>query len=637
MKRWISIVGLSAMTALGLTVALPPQAALAFDVIPPNSSLSNPANAPILLELGMLSTEGGSTLVAPAAAGSAAVGGVNWAGVWTAAAGAFLGGGSWLGALYMGSNGWSGQELKLDPAYVVSDAPRYCGTTDVTVTPSANVAPTCDSGYGMSYKPGVGYQSRYKIRYSNFVTGVGASSRRTLTFHYQVTEGTRPESGWSDMLGAPTVGGANVYLRCSTTTTTLVVSNRSDMSGDMTVTCAAGTATAPMWLYAPAGNAGYDMDTNAGAAGLLYSTATGSYTAPTFLVQGNVRSTVTCQRTNGTTHDVQLVAVFEAHGVPIPVPDARCPAGELAIDGTVEWQPNGVGSWVTLVEADVPPAVQDWAETYPDCYAPGASLCAITLWRKQPDGALESCGPIGQYCPDWALTDPDLMGNRYQCKYGVTLTDIGMCSAYRSPTTGVQANVDENLDWLPPNAPVTTPNVKTDEELQELGIDFGEVIDTGGTGPCWPSSWGIFNPLSWVYMPIRCAAIDLFVPSQLAMTAAQAQLQTAIDDSIFGDAETLVDAMVVPFQIGSTGCSGPPFRINIQGLPGVGMDETYYPLSACTGPMVGVAGFFRILSQGFILVGSGLASVRYFASIAGFVGPGSNGASGSGVKFKDKS
>lgn len=631
MKRWIALPVVTLALTLAFVASTPPETASATACT--TSLTCNPANAPILQELGIITTPAGTTVVAPAVTTTAAAG-VNWSGIWTAVAGAaFAGGASALGPVFMGSNGWTDQELTINPDYEPGRGDKFCNTRANSDFPGrmqgeCNVLSVMTMGYPTSTYPLAHY---YDVRFTvESAPLVGGKASYTIEFE-KLGE---LEHGNTIYEQGQVGGGSRAY--CFNGSTLLNAGSATGwgasrpVGSPITFTCSAGDQILVLMSSVTTGT-----DT---AWGVAYDSTYGGYTAPGDTVAGDVRTTVNCKRADGSEYPVYAVAEFVVTGdQPIPVPDAHCLPGEIAISGTVEWRPIGTTDWLDLIEADVPPAVKEWMNDYPECFSAEVNPCAITLWKVNAQGDLESCGTIGQFCPDWAKTDPDLLTARYKCKYGAHETDIGMCSAYRSPTTGVQANVDDQGEWLSPTAPVTTPNVKTDEELADLGIDLSEVIDTTGSGDCWPSGWGVLNPLSWVYMPVKCVLEWAFVPSQDVMTDAQGELQTALDESIFGDTETLVDAVVAPFQIGSSGCQGPPFRINIQGLPGIGMDQTYYPLSACTGPMVGVAGFFRILSQGFVLLGSGLAALRYFASIAGFVGPGSTGSatSTSSVRFKE--
>lgn len=644
MKRLLASVGVAVMLGLTATVALPPQAAEATALLACSNSLTcNPANAPILTELGIITTPAGTTAVAPAVAGSAAAAGVNWSGVWTAAAGAFLGGSSLLGAVYMGSNGWSGQKLEFDPDYTVDTSLPLC--RQVSEVPSGNwvaASPTCGTTVGMQvdYAPNPDlrqHAAAFELYDIAPVPG-GFAGRSAITVKWKYLGGPRTSTGsWSDFFDAgwsvrcygPSgvqLGGSPNGSMPSTGTT-----------GTLTISCGGGDVNSRLRLYARAPRESLaETQTQGSAWGVVYDTTTGSLAKPNAGVSGDVLASITCKKADGTTYDKHLMDTFVKTGpAPIAIPDVRCDGNDLAIDGTVQWRPTGTIDWLDLIEADVPLAVKDWMTEYPDCFNSG-TMCSIQLYSKEL-GKLASCGVIAELCPDWAKTNPDTLLDQFACKYGRYPAPIGMCSALRDPKVGVQPNVDQDGEWLSPTAPTVTPNPKTPEQLEGMGVDLSELIDTKGSGQCWPSGWGVLNPLSWVYMPVACAVEWAFVPSAQTMTEAQIDLQTVLDESIFGDTEQLVDAAASPFLIGSSGCQGPAFRMQIDALPGAGMDQTYYPLSACSGPMVGVAGFFRILSQGFVLIGSGLAALRYFASIAGFVGPGSTGSatSTSSVRFRE--
>lgn len=631
-RRLAAGLALALVIGIGASVTTPPEAAHATNCS--NSLTCNPANLPILTELGIVTTEAGTTAVVPATTAGAAAG-VNWGAFWSAAiGGVFAGAATVLGPAFMTSMGWDGVELLPNPEYEIElDTDPCTGYTLEVVSAYSAKSDLCGrvGGYFRSLATPRTYMASANYLVTARVDPIGVEGRATLIVDWELLPSELPRSA---PVGYQEFMTVQLFLHCFNasnnsrlTGISAVIPTTGDY-GTFTMTCPTGsTGSTKMQLQGGTAEftGGSTVQPTAGY-GYIFDHQYGSLELPRALIKGEVRSTVTCQKPDLTTYDVWAIATFEADGVSgVQIPDAKCDTSELAIAGVVEWRPLGTTEWLELIGAEAPPAVQEWRSDYEACFIAEFNPCTITLWRVGPDGDLTTCGTIGQYCPDWATTDPDLIASRYKCKYGPYVTDINMCSAYRAPTVGPQPNVDEDGAWLPVTAPPVTPNPVSNDTLIDLGFDPGLFIDTIGTGDCWPSGWGVLNPLSWVLLPVQCALQWAFVPRVAVVEATAVQLDMAVNESLFGDVQYLADALSAPFAIGSTGCTGPAFTIQIEDLGGDGMNETYYPLNACDEPMQGFAGFFRLISQGFVMIGSGFAVLRYFASIVGFVGYGGAG------------
>lgn len=610
MRRIIALVAIALAATFVGVAGVPASPAHALNCT--NSLTCNPANAPILTELGIITTKGGTSIVAPAAAtssGSAAIAGVNWSFAVSTGANLLFGGAATaLGVGYMASNGWGEQELTINPDYFPEDGAAYCRQYPTVpsafapgVAPTCNLASTITSG-NSSYPLGHYFDLQYTITDH----GLNGQGRAFATVKIDVN-GTRPPGEKV----SPSYGGT-LQMHCysgtgsSAGTGTYNYSSGVVSGSTATRTCPAGGTQMKLTLSSS------NATENGNEFGVIYDSR-----FPLFSntgdgpISGDVRSTVECMKPDTTIYNVYKIEPFIVVGDdPVPVPDARCAPGELAVGGTVEWRPTGTTDWFDVLEADVPPAVREWMTDYPNCFGM-AQACAIQLLKKNTAGDWETCGTIGEYCEDWASTDPDLMHERYQCRYGGKVADINLCSAYRKPSAGVLPNTDKQGNPIPPNAPPPSQpiNPKTDEQLVELGLD--DLIDTTGRGECWPSGWGVLNPLSWVYMPLQCFAEWATIPRTSVLTKQLTDIRTAwstIPPVRFAAAVT--GWQFVP---PASGCGG--IAVSMDWMPVDVQDVRFF--DACPGALFApYAGWAKLLiSLGTVVLGA----VSIQRSVAGVV------------------
>jgi hypothetical protein len=331
-------------------------------------------------------------------------------------------------------------------------------------------------------------------------------------------------------------------------------------------------------------------------------------------------------------------------GERIPVPSVKCDPPAVAVRAYVEYQADGSAEWVPFGSGDATGTVTPLLEQYPDCYTPaGTLICQIDLQRK--DGTRwESCGEVAIYCPDWVREwseTPDL----FRCKYGSYDVAMSMCSAYRKPGT-LLPNHEEDEDGVPqpvpPGAPAPDPmpNPVRDPDTGNE-VDLGTIVDVDGatnTSPdgqsCFPTGWGVINPVSWVLMPVQCALKWAFVPRAVEIQKKMDALRLRANGWVV-PAVGVVTTIAGAVKIAASGCQGPPMHL-VFDFPGfTAVDETYYPMNACEDPMASVASAVNGMLSFSIIAWMGLAVVRYFMSLIGYV-PFGGGApeSESKVRFK---
>jgi hypothetical protein len=200
----------------------------------------------------------------------------------------------------------------------------------------------------------------------------------------------------------------------------------------------------------------------------------------------------------------------------VPVP--HCPDGSTpAHVGVTGSGPNGDRP---IWDVDVPGTIQDWARQYPQCADGG---CTLRLYRIGPaDGDLGDCFAQAGRCEAWFAEAEPQRSEDFECRYGMpgamSVLALSDCYVY-APTFDVQ----QQARGIPTGDPATgdVPDSITDATGDPGGDPTGDPGGDGGS--CWPSGWGAFNPLAWVYTPVMCALKAAFVPSS---TAVQTQLET---------------------------------------------------------------------------------------------------------------
>lgn len=231
---------------------------------------------------------------------------------------------------------------------------------------------------------------------------------------------------------------------------------------------------------------------------------------------GSVTATVECGNGVDPTHLVtESVSVSYEPGVEFDYPAPQCPAGEVVFGYGVTWTTSEGGEEVFVPWTETPGWVQNIPLEWPACL-PGTA-CELTLWKGQGAPA-EYCGEAAVGCPSW-YTDINNLEN-YECRWGPYVVDLGYCNVFRNPGK------------VTPNTPtITDPKNGVRESggaEPDTGLDVGlgeyvydpqpdptpfpyEPADSPA-GECFPTGWGLLNPVEWVLKPIKCALVWAFVP-----------------------------------------------------------------------------------------------------------------------------
>lgn len=269
---------------------------------------------------------------------------------------------------------------------------------------------------------------------------------------------------------------------------------------------------------------------------------------------GSMESTYVCRTSTGATNThTRSVEVDSAEEyVDVSLERFSCPASELLLSALVEWVTDS-GREVVF-DYDAPEWVHDTPAEWQLC---GELNCELRLYS-----GTQYCGQYAVGCPEW-FENPD----EFTCKFGPYVVDIAHCAMYRKPgevrpTGRVTVDEDGNLhhergldkepEWFRDldrdfdsiNRPVPPPDV----EIIAPGV--GDA--SSDRSKCFPTGWGILNPLEWVYRPTTCALSWAFVPK--TGVAQFAAITTALAASPLGEVQGFFGGIVEGLQIEGRGC-----------------------------------------------------------------------------------
>lgn len=191
----------------------------------------------------------------------------------------------------------------------------------------------------------------------------------------------------------------------------------------------------------------------------------------------------------------------------------------------------------------------------------GSTPCLLKLDKLSSTGTWLSCNDGQIDCSAW--TDPAPVDtSQWQCVWGAAVVALANCD----PFTG---------DFTPPAPQDTGTGTPTE----------GVNPDPGDGSNCLSAAWS-WNPVDWVYVPVKCALSWAFDPGSDYLSQKTAQLQTAWDSSVFGQVAAVVGNVggSIVHDPGGTAsdCAGPSFDVGHVWQLGDGQ-YLYRPLYACDG------------------------------------------------------
>jgi hypothetical protein len=121
-------------------------------------------------------------------------------------------------------------------------------------------------------------------------------------------------------------------------------------------------------------------------------------------------------------------------------------------------------------------------------------------------------------------------------------------------------------------------------------------------------SW---NPVDWIYIPVKCALLWAFVPDTATLTSVETSLSTSFNASGLADWGGAVSGVVGGLGGTAGGCSGPSVTFPLT-------NTVMHPFDACSAPMSTVASISYAFTTVVVVVLGGLAGMRAIAAGFGF-------------------
>lgn len=345
----------------------------------------------------------------------------------------------------------------------------------------------------------------------------------------------------------------------------------------------------------------------------------------------SITATKTCIAGDGTTVSVSATS---AVGDPT-IPNVDCPAGSVPMKQNVKVNFIGGTGGSPLQSTDVGTTTidQTQAAKYPQCLGAGSTGCAFWIeyngdqctvgmpgcatwwdvWQKDTARVVCHWGPYTMPTP----ADCQEIRHAYVTQFGA-VTDPGADTDGLTRTT-MPALDEQGTPW-PVGDPY--PGQEADPSTgTKTGTDPGTdpgtstqpapaPIPSGDDGSnCWPGGSAAFNPLEWVYMPVKCVMVWAFEPSPETVTQLETKATTnlttvtAWNDAITGVAGAFSTG-------GGADCMGPPVAL---GFP---FNKTIYPAQSCSGPAADLAAVSRAGSTAGLILAALFSS--FYALAQGF-------------------
>jgi hypothetical protein len=135
----------------------------------------------------------------------------------------------------------------------------------------------------------------------------------------------------------------------------------------------------------------------------------------------------------------------------------------------------------------------------------------------------------------------------------------------------------------------------------------------GASDSCFPSGWGLFNPVEWVEKPIKCALIWAFVPDTATWGGDISTITTSLSTAGPGPWFTAMGTVLGGLGGTAGGCAGPTVNFDLGSV-----HQVLHPFSACDPPMSVVAGIAYAFTTVSVVVLGGLAIIRALSVAFGF-------------------
>lgn len=254
------------------------------------------------------------------------------------------------------------------------------------------------------------------------------------------------------------------------------------------------------------------------------------------------------------------------------------------------------GTTTVLYEETTTPEYQTARELAPEC---ASGTCMLDL-RKEGVG---SCFQSPESCLGW-FADPN-KSSKYSCQYGSYAVDLAECTVY-APTFQPGATTTGDTYGDPTSGePITNP-------APNPGND-----PTGEGRQCFPSGWGVFNPIEWIFRPVGCALESAFVPSQARVDAALGTIRQTWEASTPGSVVNTIGTMEF---VAPSGCDGITVDMSWLSVGGWSIGSFQF-MQACPGDFfAGFASATKVIGYLAFTIAGVIGVTRQIGRIFGYGG-----------------
>jgi hypothetical protein len=242
------------------------------------------------------------------------------------------------------------------------------------------------------------------------------------------------------------------------------------------------------------------------------------------------------------------------------------------------------------------PEYQHVVENFPECMS---GSCMLDLEKI----GVGSCFDHPTDCAGW-FEDPNKT-DKYVCRYNGKVVDFAECTVYAptfqpekqgvgDPVTGEPVPLPD-FETLPGvyNPPKTDPSTARDD--------------------CFPSGWGVLNPVEWVLKPVGCALTTAFVPRPEVVQAKMNGVRSEWEETAPFKLSAVIGTL--QFDLPDESCTGIPVSLGFLPANVRPPDSRFF--AACPGDMMYPVATVIKISIGTIF--TLLAAWSIAASIAGTV------------------
>ncbi len=344
----------------------------------------------------------------------------------------------------------------------------------------------------------------------------------------------------------------------------------------------------------------------------------------TNLAQRQYSVTTTCRAADGST-------TTQTSAATLYVPDSSSDTGGLTIPGCTDTGthldqivvhcadvlPSGALSSDTLASQNCysesfDPNYNSATSPYADClYNSGGTPCAINLQYSTANGWV-TCVDYDPTCATWSGTTVQQQSSFWRCLWGSHVVPSSNCAqmVFTGPNGTSTTTVQTGGQTFPQTGTNIDPQTGTSSTLTTGPAP--DTTDTSG-GNCIGGAWS-WNPVNWVYVPIKCALKWAFVAQASAIESDWTTVKTSWSGTIVGQATNqfagIVNA-ITSLGSGNAGCAGPAVSIPLLYI------NNWHPLDACSAPMSTVANVCRVALTLVVYIGGAYVVARVLAASFG--------------------